>query len=544
MRESLSAGRRSAPKGSAGQSLRPGPGRPRPRRRPLARCPPRRPRLGRGGRLKRRRAAAPGPAPLPWRPSPSSASPLSPRAGRPWTGCSARIHRAGLGPGRPGLGLSHRAGERQRPYHAAYSAWLSVAARLPCPSLRSHRRKGRDRRRQAGLPSLGAWPAQRGLQPEVGRPGRAGPERCPGTRQTSWLEPASDRPRLLIPRPALPRPSSNRPAPWPSWSRARAPTRLDRLLDEASGRALGGLEPLPELARRPGAVAAWPGRSLAGLGPPRRPGPAPALGLELAGGPSARTLLGPAPFGARAPTPEALMLAFFLEELARVAERRMRKAVLTSAIPIAVHRRGECLQPLLLALATTLVFLALGWTEGNRYQSPMSSRRLLLAFPVSALRSSEARPSPRLAIWAFIALVLSPPLALSSIAWGLSPPRPSGLPALAWIVCYLRRSLLGFFSSLLFDSRTASRRTDPPRLARLILGRQGPLALESLRRGLGHTEGRGRRHPLPGHGRDGPRHDGDLRRLRPGPRAPEEGQPWLIPSSPPSRSRARGSTPR
>jgi hypothetical protein len=143
------------------------------------------------------------------------------------------------------------------------------------------------------------------------------------------------------------------------------------------------------------------------------------------------------------------MLAFFLEEMREWRQRRMRKTILACAIPIALVAACSVLQPLLLALAVTLMFLALGWTEGNRYQTPTSSRRLLLAFPISSARIAGGKALASLAIWAFVALALSPPFALSAVAWGLSLKAASAC-LLAWLLCYFAALCIGLFSSLIF----------------------------------------------------------------------------------------------
>ena len=144
------------------------------------------------------------------------------------------------------------------------------------------------------------------------------------------------------------------------------------------------------------------------------------------------------------------MLAYFLVETREWRERRMRKAMLVSAISMAVIAAASVLQPLLLVFAATLAFLILGWSEGNRYQSLVSSRRILLSFPAEAAAVVEGKTLASLASWAFALLVLSPPLVLSAIAWGVDPLACASC-ILAWLAAYLAALSVGFFSSLVFS---------------------------------------------------------------------------------------------
>jgi hypothetical protein len=144
------------------------------------------------------------------------------------------------------------------------------------------------------------------------------------------------------------------------------------------------------------------------------------------------------------------MLAYFLLETREWRERRMRKALLASAVSMAVIAAASVLQPLPLVFAATLAFLILGWSEGNRYQSLASSRRILLGFPAGAAVVVEGKILASIASWAFALLVLSPPLVLSAIAWGVDPLACASC-LLAWLAAYVAAVSVGFFSSLVFS---------------------------------------------------------------------------------------------
>ncbi len=143
------------------------------------------------------------------------------------------------------------------------------------------------------------------------------------------------------------------------------------------------------------------------------------------------------------------MLAFVMEELREWRERRMRKSVVATVLLLAAVSAVSVLQPLALALAATGAFIVLGWTEGNRYQSSLSSRRILLSFPLSSRAIAAGKAISALAVLAFVALAAAPLLALSAIAWGV---RPSAAAAcvLSWIACYYATLCAGFASSLVF----------------------------------------------------------------------------------------------
>jgi hypothetical protein len=144
------------------------------------------------------------------------------------------------------------------------------------------------------------------------------------------------------------------------------------------------------------------------------------------------------------------MFAFILEELRDWRESRMRRRLATVAVAVALVSAASLLQPLLLASAVVLAFAYLGWTDGNRYHPTLSARRILLTFPASTRDLVIGKALSGFALWCFALLALSPPIALSALAWGL---RPAALAAcvLAWLGCYLASLGLGFASSMVFE---------------------------------------------------------------------------------------------
>lgn len=168
------------------------------------------------------------------------------------------------------------------------------------------------------------------------------------------------------------------------------------------------------------------------------------------------------------------MIAFMLEELRDWRERRMRRTTVVSALVLAAVSAASLLQPLLVALAATAIFATLGWTEGNRYQSAQSARRLLISFPASPSSIAAGKAIAGLAAWSFFLVLLSAPLALSAIAWGVSG-RAAAACVLAWFVGYFSTLCVGFLSSLLFV------RTDGlPGLALVILWLTAPFYIPAL----------------------------------------------------------------
>jgi hypothetical protein len=144
------------------------------------------------------------------------------------------------------------------------------------------------------------------------------------------------------------------------------------------------------------------------------------------------------------------MLAFFLEELRDWREHRMTRTIAVSAIALAAVGAISLLQPLLIALAATALFLGFGWAEGNRYQAAKSARRLLLAFPTRPSAVAAGKALGGLALWLAIAFFLSPLLAASALTWGL----PAGAAAgclLSWLCAYCVAASAGFFSSIAFE---------------------------------------------------------------------------------------------
>jgi hypothetical protein len=157
------------------------------------------------------------------------------------------------------------------------------------------------------------------------------------------------------------------------------------------------------------------------------------------------------------------MFAFFLEDLREWRERRMRRAAVAFSVALALAGALSLLQPLILALTATALFVVFGWSEGNRYQPSLSSRRLLLAFPDPPRAIVAGKALSGLTTWAVLALLISPPLALAALARGVA---PGAIAAcyLSWLVAYSASLGLGFLSSLAF-----ARAEGLPGLALIVL---------------------------------------------------------------------------
>jgi hypothetical protein len=144
------------------------------------------------------------------------------------------------------------------------------------------------------------------------------------------------------------------------------------------------------------------------------------------------------------------MLAFIMEELRDWREGRMKRTTAVSAIALAAIGAVSLLQPLLIALAVTALFVGFGWAEGNRYQAATSSQRLLLAFPIRPRAVAGGKALSSLALWSIMAFFLSPILAASAMTWGLSADSVAGC-LLCWLCAYYAATSAGFFSSLAFE---------------------------------------------------------------------------------------------
>jgi hypothetical protein len=168
------------------------------------------------------------------------------------------------------------------------------------------------------------------------------------------------------------------------------------------------------------------------------------------------------------------MLAFLMEELRGWSEGRMRRDLIVSSLVIAIPAAASLLQPMILALIATALFLVLGWSSGNRYQSAKSSRRLLISFPARPGAVAAGKALSSAAIWLLMAAFLAPPILLSAIAWGIS---GSALAAccLSWLIGYLAVQGLGFLSSLVF-----SRSDGLPGVVLLVLAFAATFALKPI----------------------------------------------------------------
>jgi hypothetical protein len=143
------------------------------------------------------------------------------------------------------------------------------------------------------------------------------------------------------------------------------------------------------------------------------------------------------------------MTAFVIAELREWREQRMRREAVAAVLALGAVGALSLLQPIFVALAATAVFLFWGWAEGNRYQSTVSARRILLEFPAPTAEIAAGKAIACVVTWAFTLLVASPLLALAAIAWGISPTAALAC-VLCWFVSYYATASAGFVSSLLF----------------------------------------------------------------------------------------------
>lgn len=145
------------------------------------------------------------------------------------------------------------------------------------------------------------------------------------------------------------------------------------------------------------------------------------------------------------------MTAFVLADLRDWRDRRMGRMVLNAAVVLAFAGLVGPLHPVALQLACAVVFVVSGWAEGFRYLSETASRRLILVFPRRPREIALAKVVSLLAVWSALALVFSPLLVASAIAWG----NPLSFLA-ASLCCSLAAFLIagsaGFLSCLLFRS--------------------------------------------------------------------------------------------
>jgi hypothetical protein len=144
------------------------------------------------------------------------------------------------------------------------------------------------------------------------------------------------------------------------------------------------------------------------------------------------------------------VIAFVLALLREWREERMRRTISVSVVILAAAALAGPLQPLLLALAGTAVFVVSGWADGNSPRPAHAEGVDALSFQARARALVSGRILAALALWLGLVLALSPILAASAIAWGLS----SSLMLsclLCWLTAYLTGTSAGFCSKLVFS---------------------------------------------------------------------------------------------
>jgi len=146
------------------------------------------------------------------------------------------------------------------------------------------------------------------------------------------------------------------------------------------------------------------------------------------------------------------MIAYFLASLREWRERRMRRTVCASAILLAAAALAGPLQPLLIALAAAAVFVVSGWAEGGSHKPAKDTGLDPIAFPARARSIVAGKSLACLFAWLTLILALSPILAASAIAWGLSGPTIAYC-LLCWLAAYIGAASAGFFSKLFFPNQ-------------------------------------------------------------------------------------------
>jgi hypothetical protein len=144
------------------------------------------------------------------------------------------------------------------------------------------------------------------------------------------------------------------------------------------------------------------------------------------------------------------MIAFLVAELGEWRKKHMRKTLCLSAILLALIGLIGPLQPLLLALAGTLIFIVSAWSETLNPPSESRARPNVRAFPANSFEKATGKALSVLVIWLGIGLVLSPILAASAVAWGLSG-ETMAFCLLCWLSAFLLAASIGFVSELIFD---------------------------------------------------------------------------------------------
>jgi len=144
------------------------------------------------------------------------------------------------------------------------------------------------------------------------------------------------------------------------------------------------------------------------------------------------------------------MIAYALASLREWRVARMRRTVSAAALMLAAAALAGPLQPLILAIATTAVFALSGWADGNGPKPARGDGIDPLVFPSRAGAIVSGRILAALASWLALCLALSPVLAASAIAWGLSSATILSC-LLCWLTAYLVGASAGFCSMLAFS---------------------------------------------------------------------------------------------
>jgi hypothetical protein len=187
------------------------------------------------------------------------------------------------------------------------------------------------------------------------------------------------------------------------------------------------------------------------------------------------------------------VIAYLIAALGEWRERHMRKTLCLAALLLALTALAGPLSPLPLALATTLVFVASAWVEGlspRREPKPRSDPR---SFPAGAKGIAAGQAISALVLWLGIGFALSPVLAASAIAWGLSAATVLAL-LLCWLSAHLLAAAIHFLSKVSFDRTEGvlgfsvyvlalgwSFMSEPARIANPFVQAAGALKLERAR---------------------------------------------------------------
>ena len=144
------------------------------------------------------------------------------------------------------------------------------------------------------------------------------------------------------------------------------------------------------------------------------------------------------------------MMAFLLADLRDWRRRRMLKTIGLSAILLAAVGLFGTLQPLLLALACAAAFIAAGWAEGKIPKSKPDELLDPVSFPARPFELVAGKLLSALILWLGLLLALSPILAASAIAWGLSGKTIASC-LFCWLAAYLAAAAVSFSFDVIFS---------------------------------------------------------------------------------------------